>query len=301
MDKAETLDLQLTMILEKLKKLRDGNSEQLPSLEKYVQSEICALMDAEAPFRLQLMIDMEVNKAIRDEKIVDNMVQCSGSLVEGAMMARLFQNIDEWREMEVDVMHNMFTIRKGVSHLLESVENKVGFVRLPFCPELCSVWFYELYIGELGSEIERDIGNARYNLYQIQYISPLLIKNFCKFEYDKVDLGPLPTRQSCEKTETTVEMKYQRRQRDGSIFHMSHDYVPAVRLLFWPHQTAAWITRHRRWWPQQDTIQRIVKEGCQLVPRSSPGGNIHTEWRLSFSVPEATLAQLRSKTQQQAS
>ena len=80
---------------------------------------------------------------------------------------------------------------------------------------------------------------------------------------------------------------------------MSCDCVPAVHLHFWPHEAVTWITRHRLW-PPQDIIQSIVDKGCQLIPRSSPDGDIHSEWRLSFSNPEATLAQHRSKEQQQA-
>ena len=37
MDHAHTLDVQLMMILKKLKKLADANRIELPSMEKYVQ------------------------------------------------------------------------------------------------------------------------------------------------------------------------------------------------------------------------------------------------------------------------
>ena len=75
--------------------------------------------------------------------------------------------------------------------------------------------------------------------------------------------------------------------------------MPAVDLAFWPSQASDWISRHREW-PPHDTIQSIVDEGCQVVPRTSPGGDVHLEWRLSFSRPEATLAKLRSKEQEQS-
>ena len=48
MDNTETLDLQLKKVLENLRKLGEGDNEQLPSLEKYVEDKISALMDAEA-------------------------------------------------------------------------------------------------------------------------------------------------------------------------------------------------------------------------------------------------------------
>ena len=98
-------------------------------------------------------------------------------------------------------------------------------------------------------------------------------------------------------TETTVEISH-RDDRPRSI-DVSMDLVFAVCLCFWPHDAAAWSNRPRLW-PPQDTVQSIITTGCHLVPRSSPGGDVHSEWRLSFSIPEATLAQLRSKGQQEA-
>ena len=77
------------------------------------------------------------------------------------------------------------------------------------------------------------------------------------------------------------------------------DHVPALKLLFWPLEAQEWIDRDRKW-PSADMVQSIVDNGCQIVPRSSPGGDIHSEWRLSFSVPEAELTKLRSKDQQRA-
>ena len=97
------------------------------------------------------------------------------------------------------------------------------------------------------------------------------------------------------KTETTRELVVD----VIGLFHMSIDIVPAVHLHFWPHQAATWISRCRLW-PPQDTIQRIVDKGCHVVPRSSPSGDVHSEWRLSFSLPEVILAQLRTEEQKRA-
>ena len=136
------------------------------------------------------------------------------------------------------------------------------------------------------------------------YISPLAVRNsyesiFNMFESsrDKELIG----RSRYQQTETTIEMKKEHKSLDGStIFFTYDDFVPAGYLLFWPHQAVNWITRCRRWWPQQNTIQNIANMGCQVVPRSSPHGDPNSEWRLSFSRPEAILAQLRSKKQKQA-
>ena len=86
---------------------------------------------------------------------------------------------------------------------------------------------------------------------------------------------------------------------DGSKLDFSMDHVPAFKLLFWPCEAQEWIDRDRKW-PSADIVQSIVDKGCQIVPRSSPGGDIHSECRLSFSIPEAELAKLQSKDQQRS-
>ena len=125
-----------------------------------------------------------------------------------------------------------------------------------------------------------------------QYISPMLVKDIEMKSIRSTVLDPL---RSDSKTETTHEMVYS----VWGFFHLSIDKVPAVRLHFWPQQAATWITRCRLW-PPQDTIQSIVDKGCNVVPRSSPGGDVHSEWRLSFSLPEAILAQLHTEEQKRA-
>ena len=279
------LNVQLRMILEKLKKLGDGNNEQVPSLEKYVQDEICALMNDEASF-IEFFIKLEkFLLSEEDHFLLGKIQQYSGSLVEGAMMARCFQNKEDWRELEIDVMYSMFFLPPDFSHLLEPVEDKPGFVRLHY---QSLQYFYTNYF-------QRKHEMAR-------YISPHFFKKFLERRINKLKMKKRVTEKiRSQQTETTMETKEELECPDGStIFFISYDFVPAGELHFWPHQAANWITRYRRWWPQQDTIQNITKRGCQVVPRSSPHGDPNSEWRLSFSRPEAILAQLRSKKQKQA-
>ena len=105
MDNAVKLGVHFLTILEKLKKLGDVNNEQLTSnsnVEKYVQDEICALLDAEAPISEYFIKYFEVFN--RTFVHFDPTLQLSGSTVEGAMMARCFQIADKWKEIEVDCM-----------------------------------------------------------------------------------------------------------------------------------------------------------------------------------------------------
>ena len=292
MDNPERLDDQLKVILETLKKLGDGDNEQVPSLEKYVQDEICALMDDEASFR-EIFINSEISLVpAEDRKLHNRLEQYSGSVVEGAMMARCFQNKEDWREFEVDVMCNMFFLPPGVSHLPEPVKDKPGFVRLHYQAfQYLLLGYQYCYFNE-----------TKRNYEMAHYISPLIFKNCLESLYDMCKRAKKLNKNSrYQQTETTIESKTEHKSLDGSTtFFTSFDCVPAGELLFWPHQAANWITRCRRWWPQQDTIQEIAIKGCQVVPRSSPHGDPHSEWRLSFSKPESILAQLRSKKQKQA-
>ena len=237
MDNLETLDAQLAMILGNLKKLGDTNSEQLPSLEKRVQDQICALLDAEAPVR-------EGWRKLCKLFWWDQATELSGSAVKGAMIARCFQQNEDWNEIEIDIMYNKFTIPQGVSHLLEPVEDKPGFVRLPLCQELCSAGFCSYYT----ENILGDSKNTKSSLDEIpNYISPCLIRNEFKDIHDTymshirslIDSfhGDLPIfKTSASETETTLELKI---DGAGPFAHCSIDFVPAARLLFWSHQSKA--------------------------------------------------------------
>ena len=74
------------------------------------------------------------------------------------------------------------------------------------------------------------------------------------------------------------------------------DLVPAIECESWPSVAEEWITRKREWLPKP-IIDKIVKDGFYVVPKSSPGGDPKLEWRLSFSKAELTLAENRTDVQ----
>ena len=226
------LDEQLQMILEKLEKLGDGTNEQVPSLEKYVQDEICALMDDEAAFKEMFIKEEKSTFPEGNHKLWDKIHQYSGSVVEGAMMARCFQNKEDWRELEIDIMFNMFILPPGESHLLEPVEDKPGFVRLHYQ----ALQYFHLDCFKRNHEMAH-------------YINPLAIKNHWESMPNMLKRTKKLTKKArYQQTETTIEMKDEHESLDGStIFFTSYDAVPAGYLLLWPHQAANWITRCRRW------------------------------------------------------
>ena len=83
----------------------------------------------------------------------------------------------------------------------------------------------------------------------------------------------------------------------------SVDVVYCLRCLSWPPQAANWLTRQRNCgWPDTTTVDRIVNDGCDVVPVPHRLCRQHgllsrIQWRLSFSRAEIVL--LNSWTQSQ--
>jgi len=51
------------------------------------------------------------------------------------------------------------------------------------------------------------------------------------------------------------------------ILLLSVDTVDCVRCLSWTPQAADWSTRHRNYdWPDSATVERVVNNGCDVVP-----------------------------------
>ena len=213
---------------------------------------------------------------------------------------------EDWKEVELDFMHNCVELPSDASAGIECVEGKPGFVKFQY-DSLYSEYFTILPLWNYMRD------NKIKSHPQATYISPMYMKDrmtkiVAMIEPVYMQLAgsfffgrPINVTQvETNNTETTAEQEFDFKEADGSLIeHVSLDQVPSVRLYFWPQQAANWIKRSRQW-PPHDDIQRIVDDGCQVVPRSSPGGDSNSEWRLSFSIPEASLAKLRSLDQKRA-
>ena len=70
------------------------------------------------------------------------------------------------------------------------------------------------------------------------------------------------------------------------------DIVIAISCDGWPSCAREWITRDRIW-PQCDLVQKIIRDGFYIVPKSSVDG----DFRLSFSCTETTLTESLTKLQ----
>ena len=76
-----------------------------------------------------------------------------------------------------------------------------------------------------------------------------------------------------------------------------YDHVPSIHLAFWPSIANSWVQKDSRYWPDSDIVQKIILEGCHIVPKS-PHGRHNNEWRISFSTAEITLSKTFTLFQQ---
>lgn len=83
---------------------------------------------------------------------------------------------------------------------------------------------------------------------------------------------------------------------DGHLLDVSIDSVASIALRFWPKIAKDWPGR-KRFWPNPSAVSDIVENGVHIVAKTSPGGEIDKEWRLSFSAAEKRLAKERNETQ----
>ena len=87
-------------------------------------------------------------------------------------------------------------------------------------------------------------------------------------------------------------------QIDGSTMTSSSDYVPAVKLDFWPSEAWEWVHRSRKW-PHVPLVVDITQTPCFLVHKpfrlDDPFAN---EWYISFTLAEKIIARKRSEGMQ---
>ena len=78
--------------------------------------------------------------------------------------------------------------------------------------------------------------------------------------------------------------------------YLYFDHVPSIHLSFWPDIASDWSVREPRYWPNKATVEKIISNGCHIVPKS-PRGESNNEWRISFSAAELELSQTLTQFQ----
>jgi hypothetical protein len=109
-----------------------------------------------------------------------------------------------------------------------------------------------------------------------------------KEEVEKVDEGP-SLAVCCEPPGNWEEWSISKR---GSLPVEEFDFVLAIKCNGWPLSAQEWLSR-TRCWPNQDIIQKVIKDGFHVVLKSSSEGN----FRLSYSNAEVLLTENLSEMQ----
>ena len=76
------------------------------------------------------------------------------------------------------------------------------------------------------------------------------------------------------------------------------DHVPCIQLSFWPDIASTWPDKEPRYWPNKETIFKVISKGCHIVPKS-PKGESNNEWRISFSAAELELSETLTQFQRE--
>ena len=92
-------------------------------------------------------------------------------------------------------------------------------------------------------------------------------------------------------TQTGPAIRIQRCDEDSSFLV---DVTFYIKTIEWPTYSD-WPTRTRKW-PSEDIIDKVVREGFHLVPKSHPKDKEGVTWRFSFSKAEVTLLNLIEPT-----
>ena len=86
----------------------------------------------------------------------------------------------------------------------------------------------------------------------------------------------------------TSHLDHSLAKHDEWLKRIDCDFILAFHLDHWPEVATSWITR-TRCWPKQEVISKIVRIGCEVVPKKRADMD-NRAWRLSFSMAEHTLA-----------
>ena len=78
--------------------------------------------------------------------------------------------------------------------------------------------------------------------------------------------------------------------------YLYFDHVLCLHLRFWPDIASDWPVREPRYWPNKETVEKIISNGCHIVPKS-PRGKNNNEWRISFSAAELELSHTLTQVQ----
>ena len=221
---------------------------------------------------------------------------------------------DPW-EMEVDVMAKMAYLTKDCMCLLEPVEGRLAYVKVPFHESI-----KKCVVQRVWNKMEkhrRRHAPANQSLFTIDtngYFDPWKIKKlvgiYTAFRDSDNSLPLLlswifgvpainiKVAVESEPTKTSHQLTIKARLIHNFFLNVAADLVACFHVDGWPGSVGdKWINREGIKWPDESEIMKIIKDGCYLVPRPSDGKSETNEFRWSFSMAEQALVKLMKTSQ----
>ncbi|XP_063416238.1 uncharacterized protein LOC134697881 [Mytilus trossulus] len=193
----------------------------------------------------------------------------SGSLAEGLDLPGSDIDIMYVRE-DADVIQNISNIKHPIQRRTLVMETDVdypGFARLRYVAIEQDDPIVVLSNGKIEEKITGKITKLKSGR---KYVS---VDNFIDMNKSSVLTRPVCVHGPClSDKQQTIDVAY------------------CLRSKYLPHSVIPWASRHRRQWPPNFVIDRIINYGCLLVPigpKTLPDNDLL--WRLSFSVAEKML------------
>ena len=251
-------------------------------------------------------LTFEIRGQFINKEIAAGIILQTGSSMDGSGLCRWFQDTEEAREVEIDLMYQVF-FKKNDSLRLEPVSGKALQVKIPW-----SLMMENCKHEKLEERLIESHESLMKNGYP-KYVSPLktreMAQKWLQFS-DKDKTGEFIIAEAFGisfsnashgeedgLTGASHQLTYTVKSNKGDLLRLSFDNVPAIKLHEWPE--CQWGSRKRKW-PAPDIVSRIQTMGCHLVAKTSLGGDADTDWRYTFSNAELVLASCRSQQQKRA-
>ncbi|OPL33414.1 hypothetical protein AM593_08161, partial [Mytilus galloprovincialis] len=246
-----------------INKCTDCNKEYLSwteneSIENHLVNHLIRTIGTEIDVRKRQILFMLHDKICNTHD--ENITQISsGSLAEGLNLPG--SDIDV---MFVDAVVNVTRIERNIKHPVQRTEvfmetdtDHPGFTTLKFVT--------------VGKRANKFLSNeCIVNTHTGQYLSTTNFINYIK--------------------QGTQDHNFSTHGPCLSDKDQTMDMAFCLRSKYLPYHAMSWILRHRRQWPPNVIIDKIIKNGCLLVPI---GPNTMSDsdllWRISFSFAEKQL------------
>ncbi|VDI20873.1 Hypothetical predicted protein [Mytilus galloprovincialis] len=254
--------------LDYLQNCTDCNKDHLLWLEnkpkeKYLYEHLVERVGTEIDIRTRQRLFI-ISDNIENEFSTHQIKISSGSLAEGLNLPGSDIDIMCINKMEeADIVQNVRSIKHPIHHttfVMETDNDYPGFTRLRMVTEKKDGSFFVPFAGN--------------RLY-------LRVNPFVERNKQSIPTMTVFTHGPCLS------------DQDQTI-----DYAFCLRSKYLPHNAIPWAYRHRRQWPPNIVIDRIIDYGCLMVP-IGPKNRSKDDflWRVSFSVAEKMLVHSFNFTQ----